>query len=137
MFHRDFDRFEAPFLELRKEFCAFVGERRGKEKRVNPKSHSSFFDKLGKGAFQCQRVSALSARTSQEMRKRIYLSVPHTSGHEQKYVQEAFDTNWLSTVGPNITGLETEMSQLTGLPSVALVNGTAAMHLAVKLLDFK
>src|SRR5262245_11157494 len=71
------------------------------------------------------------------MRKRIYLSVPHMSGREQKYVQEAFDTNWLSTVGPNITGLEMEMSQLTGLPSVALVNATAALHLAVKLLDFK
>jgi pyridoxal phosphate-dependent aminotransferase EpsN len=71
------------------------------------------------------------------MRKRIYLSVPHMSGQEQKYVQEAFDTNWLSTVGPNITALEKQMSQLTGLPSVALVNGTAAMHLAVKLLDFK
>ncbi len=71
------------------------------------------------------------------MRKRIYLSVPHMSGSEQKYVQEAFDSNWLSTVGPNITELEREMSRLTALETVALSNGTAAMHLAVKLLGLK
>jgi pyridoxal phosphate-dependent aminotransferase EpsN len=71
------------------------------------------------------------------MRKRIYLSVPHMGGSELKYVEEAFDSNWLSTHGPNLTALEAEFSKLTGLPSVALASGTAALHLAVKLLGLR
>jgi pyridoxal phosphate-dependent aminotransferase EpsN len=71
------------------------------------------------------------------MRKRIYLSVPHMGGSELKYVQEAFDSNWLSTTGPNLTALEAEFSKLTGRPSVALASGTAALHLGVKLLGLR
>lgn len=55
-------------------------------------------------------------------------------GAELGYVQEAFATNWLSTVGPNLTALEKEFSQLAGLPSVALGSGTAGIHLGLKLL---
>ncbi len=66
--------------------------------------------------------------------KRILLSVPHMGGAEIKYVQEAFDSNWLSTVGPNLTALERDFSQLIGLPSVALASGTAGIHLGLKLL---
>ena len=69
--------------------------------------------------------------------QRILLSVPHMGGAEIKYAREAFDTNWLSTVGPNLTALEDEFSKLVGLPSVALVNGTAAIHLGLKLLGAK
>ena len=58
-------------------------------------------------------------------------------GSEIRYVQEAFDTNWLSTVGPNLTALENEFSVLTGLPSVALGSGTAGIHLGLKLLGLK
>src|SRR5215510_10789186 len=71
------------------------------------------------------------------MRKRIYLSVPHMGGAELKYVQEAFASNWLSTVGPNLTALESEFTKRVGLPTVALATGTAAMHLAIKLLGLK
>ena len=68
---------------------------------------------------------------------RILLSVPHMGGNELKYVQQAFDSNWLSTVGPNLTALEQEFSSLAGLPSVALASGTAGIHLGLKLLGVK
>ena len=55
-------------------------------------------------------------------------------GAELGYVREAFATNWLSTVGPNLVGLEREFSELTGLPAVALGSGTAGIHLGIKLL---
>jgi pyridoxal phosphate-dependent aminotransferase EpsN len=66
--------------------------------------------------------------------KRILLSVPHMGGTEQTYVREAFDSNWLSTIGPNITAFEQEFSARIGLPSVALSSGTAAIHLGLRLL---
>jgi len=74
---------------------------------------------------------------SQKPTKRIYLSVPHMGGAELTYVQEAFASNWLSTVGPNLDALETKFSNLVGLPSVALATGTAGIHLALKLLGVK
>jgi pyridoxal phosphate-dependent aminotransferase EpsN len=73
----------------------------------------------------------------QKSAKRVYLSVPHMGGNELKYIQEAFASNWLSTVGPNLEELEKNFSQLTGLPSVALSSGTAGIHLALKLLGIK
>jgi pyridoxal phosphate-dependent aminotransferase EpsN len=70
-------------------------------------------------------------------RSRIYLSAPHMGGAERGYVEEAFRTNWLSTVGPNLTSLETEFTRRMGLPCVALSSGTAALHLAVRLLKLQ
>jgi pyridoxal phosphate-dependent aminotransferase EpsN len=69
--------------------------------------------------------------------KRIMLSLPHMGDKEIRYVEDAFATNWLSTVGPNLSALEQEFSALVGLPSVALGSGTAAIHLGIKLLGFK
>ena len=69
--------------------------------------------------------------------RRILLSIPHMGGTEMKYVAEAFATNWLSTIGPNLDALETEFSRRVGLPSVALGSGTAGIHLAIKLLGLK
>jgi len=66
--------------------------------------------------------------------KRILLSVPHMSGHEQGYVREAFASNWLSTVGPNLTAFEKEFEDYLGLPAVAVASGTAAIHLGLRLL---
>lgn len=66
--------------------------------------------------------------------KRILLSVPHMSGGEEEFVREAFATNWLSTVGPNIDAFEAEFSARVGAPAVALASGTAAMHLGLRLL---
>ena len=66
--------------------------------------------------------------------KRILLSLPHMGGREQIYVSEAFASNWMSTVGPNITAFEREFENRIGLPSVALSSGTAAIHLGLRLL---
>jgi pyridoxal phosphate-dependent aminotransferase EpsN len=66
--------------------------------------------------------------------KRILLSIPHMGGHEEAYVRQAFASNWLSTVGPNITAFEEEFEARIGLPAVALSSGTAAIHLGLKLL---
>ncbi len=66
--------------------------------------------------------------------KRILLSIPHMGGTERHYVEQAFASNWLSTVGPNLTAFEREFEERIGLPSVALGSGTAAIHLALRLL---
>ncbi len=58
-------------------------------------------------------------------------------GAELRYVEEAFSSNWLSTVGPNLDALEKEFATITGLPAVALGTGTAAIHLGLKLLGVK
>jgi pyridoxal phosphate-dependent aminotransferase EpsN len=55
-------------------------------------------------------------------------------GAEQAYVQQAFASNWLSTVGPNITAFEQDIENRVGLPAVALSSGTAAIHLGLRLL---
>ena len=69
-------------------------------------------------------------------KKRIYLSSPTTHGDEQRFIKEAFDTNWVAPLGPNVDGFEKEMCEYTGAShAAALSAGTAAIHLAVKLLD--
>jgi pyridoxal phosphate-dependent aminotransferase EpsN len=65
---------------------------------------------------------------------RIPLSVPHMGGTEQFYVREAFASNWLSTVGPNISAFEHEFEARIGQPAVALASGTAAIHLGLRLV---
>ena len=74
------------------------------------------------------------------MSKRIYLSSPHMSdeGYEQKYVKEAFDTNWISPLGENVNKFEQEISEYVGSKTgAALSSGTAAIHMAFKALDVK
>lgn len=66
--------------------------------------------------------------------RRIHLSVPHMSGREDRYVREAFTTNWLTTVGPNVDALEAEIETRLGPPAAALSSGTAAIHLGLRLL---
>ena len=67
------------------------------------------------------------------MNKRIYLCLAHMSGNEQKYIQEAFDTNWVVPLGPNVNGFEDDLKQFVGQDKevVALSSGTAAIHLAL------
>lgn len=64
----------------------------------------------------------------------ILLSVPHMDGRERRYVQDAFASNWLSSVGPNVTAFEQEFGRYVGRPAVALSSGTAAIHLGLLLL---
>lgn len=76
------------------------------------------------------------------MDKRIYLCLAHMSGQEQKYIQEAFDTNWVVPLGPNVNGFEQDLQTfvtstplatpaITAKQVVALSAGTAAVHLAL------
>ena len=64
---------------------------------------------------------------------RIYLCLAHMSGNEQKFIQEAFDTNWVVPLGPNVNGFEKDLEDFVGEDKkvVALSAGTAAIHLAL------
>ena len=70
------------------------------------------------------------------MNKKIWLSSPHMSeeGYEQQYVKEAFDTNWIAPLGPQVDAFELEIAEYCGMNcAAALSSGTAALHLALKL----
>lgn len=67
---------------------------------------------------------------------KIWLSSPHMGGNEQKFVNEAFDTNWVAPLGPNVNGLENDLENYLGNEAHvgALSSGTAAIHLGLVLL---
>src|SRR5512138_1305126 len=70
------------------------------------------------------------------MSSKIWLSSPHMGGNELKYVHEAFDTNWIAPLGPLVHQFEDKLKAQTGMPHcVALSSGTAALHLALLLLQ--
>ena len=69
------------------------------------------------------------------MKERIYLSSPHMGGEELKYIKEAFESNWVAPLGPNVTGFENETCDYTSAKyATATVSGTSAIHLALKCL---
>ncbi len=69
------------------------------------------------------------------MKEKIWLSSPHLTGEEQKYVKEAFDANWVAPLGPNVNGLEEDICNYTGAKACSVLSsGTAAIHLALILL---
>lgn len=73
-----------------------------------------------------------------ELSSNILLSSPHIGEHEQQYVQEAFATNWVAPLGPNVDAFEQEVaSYIHAKAAVALCSGTAALHLALVLLGVK
>jgi dTDP-4-amino-4,6-dideoxygalactose transaminase len=70
--------------------------------------------------------------------KRSYLSSPHMSGEEMKYIQEAFDQNWIAPLGPNVDEFEITLADYCGVKhAAALSSGTAAIHLALIILGVK
>lgn len=72
------------------------------------------------------------------MAEKIWLSSPHMSdeGYEMKYIQEAFDTNWIAPLGTNVNEFEKEIASYVGVGhAAALVSGTSAIHLALKAAD--
>lgn len=72
------------------------------------------------------------------MTNRILLSSPHMGGTEQKYIQEAFDTNWIAPLGANVTGFEQELASYVGIKAASATNsGTGAIHIALDLLGVK
>jgi len=67
---------------------------------------------------------------------KIYLSSPHLGGNEINYIQEAFEQNWIAPLGPNVNGFETELAAYNTIGyAAALSSGTAALHLALILLN--
>lgn len=68
--------------------------------------------------------------------EKIWLSSPHMGGGERNYVQQAFDTNWVAPLGPNVNGFETDLENYLGqeVCVAALSSGTAAIHLALIML---
>ena len=73
------------------------------------------------------------------MNNKIWLSSPHMGGNEEKYVKEAFETNWVAPMGPNVNQFEVALSESlsSSIPyhAAALTSGTAALHLALRMLD--
>lgn len=67
--------------------------------------------------------------------RRIYLSPPHMGGSEQKFVEQAFESNFIAPLGPQVNGFEEDFSKISGYAHcAALTSGTAAMHLALRIL---
>ena len=73
------------------------------------------------------------------MKQRIYLSLAHMGGREQEFIKEAFDTNWVVPLGPNVNAFEQELAVYVGQDRhvVALSAGTAAIHLGLVQLGVK
>lgn len=69
------------------------------------------------------------------MNERIYLASPHMGGEEMNYIKEAFDTNWIAPLGPNVNNFEKEVAEYVGINgATALSSGTSAIHLGLKCL---
>ena len=69
------------------------------------------------------------------MVSRIYLSPPHMGDHERRLLLDAFDSNWIAPLGPHVDAFEQELASRVGMPHAAAVSsGTAALHLALRLL---
>lgn len=72
------------------------------------------------------------------MKSKIWLSSPHMGGMEMKYVQEAYETNWVAPLGPNVNNFETELAKYLDISHVSVLSsGTAAIHLALIILGIK
>ncbi len=69
---------------------------------------------------------------------KIWLSSPHMGGNEQKFIDEAFASNWVAPLGPNVNNFEKDLEQFTSVAHAAVLSsGTAAIHLGLILLDIK
>lgn len=80
------------------------------------------------------RASPPEGRIIDTMNEKIWLSSPTMHGEEQKYIQEAFDTNWIAPLGKNVNEFENEAAAYVGRSrALAMTTGTAAIHMAVKL----
>jgi dTDP-4-amino-4,6-dideoxygalactose transaminase len=75
------------------------------------------------------------------MNSKIWLSTPHMGGAEEKYVKEAFDTNWVAPLGPNVNQFEVSMAESLSNSityyTAALSSGTASLHLALRMLNIE
>nr|WP_106532997.1 aminotransferase class I/II-fold pyridoxal phosphate-dependent enzyme [Planomicrobium soli] len=68
-------------------------------------------------------------------KERIFLSTPHMTGNEMKYIHQAFETNWIAPLGPNVEAFERQIADYIGVKSsLAVSSGTSAIHLALQLI---
>lgn len=73
---------------------------------------------------------------NKQLKNRIFLSSPHMSGNEMKYINSAFESNWIAPLGKNVDAFEKEIADYVGVKgAVAVSSGTAAIHLALSLLN--
>ncbi len=94
--------------------------------------------KIGQIPVLDQQGSIIKVIERKDVGEQILLSTPHMGESERVYVEEAFATNWIAPVGPNIDAFEKELAQLVGVGHAAALNsGTAAIHLALLVLGIK
>ena len=87
---------------------------------------------------RCGNRTKLGVNVVEKFKNKVWLSSPTMHGEEIQYVQQAYDTNWMSTVGENLNVIEKQMCEKVGCKyAVALSCGTAALHLAMKLAGVK
>lgn len=83
-----------------------------------------------------QKLLNTPRQINENMNKKIWLSSPHMGGQEFDFVKEAFDTNWIAPLGPNVDGFEQDLVAFTDAGfATALSSGTAALHLALIMVD--
>ena len=86
----------------------------------------------------CERCRNSMKKDFERFENKVWLASPTMHGEEIKYVQEAYETNWMSTVGENINVIEKQVCEKIGCKyAVALSCGTAALHMAIKLAGIK
>ena len=72
------------------------------------------------------------------MKSKIWLSPPHMGGSELNYIKDAFKSNWIAPLGPNVNGFEEDLQEYLGIGHVAVLSsGSAAIHLALIILNVK
>ena len=125
--------------ELSEEGSFLCGENKEEERKskfMKEEMERRTAEAAGGAAAQPERKTDVDGLKPFE--KKIWLSSPTMHGPELKYMREAYDTNWMSTVGENINEVERLTCEKTGCGyAVALASGTAALHMAVKMAGVK
>lgn len=81
---------------------------------------------------------SLQSHEGHRVKERIFLSSPHMSGNELKYIQEVFESNYIAPLGEYVNKFEESVKDYTGAKNaLAVTSGTAAIHLALRILDIK
>ncbi len=85
-----------------------------------------------------ERLEPIDLLHRRDFLQRIFLSSPHLGGEEYQFVAEAFASNWIAPLGPNVDAFEKELASYLGVDDAAAVSsGTAALHLAMILSDVR
>lgn len=83
-------------------------------------------------------LKVIGEKVKEEKPKRVFLASPQMGKYEMEFIKEAFITNWIAPLGPNVDNFEKEVAEYVGIDhAAALVSGTSAIHLAIKLLNIK